>query len=47
MGGEAPMTIGKQYGIELLRDLAGCDPDTFTRVSLDKFFTEVLPCHAA
>jgi S-adenosylmethionine/arginine decarboxylase-like enzyme len=29
------------YGVELILDLHGCDPATFTRGSLDRFFTEL------
>lgn len=29
------------YGYELLLDLKGCDPSTFSRASLDQFFTEL------
>lgn len=29
------------YGCEIILDLHGCDPKTFTRKSLDSFFTEI------
>ena len=29
------------YGCELVLDLHGCDPATFNRLSLDRFFTEL------
>ncbi len=32
--------MGKQYGVELLLDLAGCDVSTFTRESLEAFYDE-------
>jgi S-adenosylmethionine/arginine decarboxylase-like enzyme len=31
--------VEKQYGSELLIDLVECDPTTFTRESIDEFFT--------
>ena len=34
-------SIGSIYGQELILDLHGCDPATFTRDHLDRFFTEL------
>jgi S-adenosylmethionine/arginine decarboxylase-like enzyme len=31
----------RTYGVELVLDLHECDPTTFTRKSLDRFFTEL------
>ena len=31
----------KNYGYELILDLHGCDPNKFTRKSLDSFFSEL------
>ena len=32
---------GRPYGVELILDLHDCDPATFTRDSLDTFFTQL------
>jgi S-adenosylmethionine/arginine decarboxylase-like enzyme len=29
------------YGVELILDMHGCDPSTFNRDSIDRFFTEL------
>ena len=31
----------KKYGIELILDLNDCDPNTFTRLNLTKFFNKI------
>ena len=39
--GETPEQCGEQYGIELILDLHGCDPSTFTRDSISAYFEEL------
>jgi S-adenosylmethionine/arginine decarboxylase-like enzyme len=34
------MPLERRYGSELLLDLVDCDPATFSRDSIDRFFTE-------
>ncbi len=36
--------ISNAYGVELILDLHDCDPATFTRDSLDAFFTQLCEC---
>ncbi len=36
--------VSKAYGAELILDLHDCDPATFTRDSLDAFFTQLCKC---
>lgn len=46
MSGASELDVQRQvrpspYGVELVLDLHGCDPTTFNRVSIDRFFTEL------
>ena len=38
--GEADMPLERRYGSELMLDMIDCDPATFSRESIDAFFTK-------
>ena len=41
VGNESLTSDAVSYGVELVLDLQGCDPRTFTRKSINRYFTEL------